>query len=79
MLQDLDIVETIPLDSINSTTFEIILKFATAHKDDEIPERPVEKSIEDLTPEDIRLLDLKNELLFDVMVSPLTLIYVDRF
>jgi S-phase kinase-associated protein 1 len=69
MLEDLENVDTIPLENINSSTFDVILEYATQHKDDIVPEEPVEKSIEDLTEEDLRLLDIEHKKLFEIIVA----------
>ncbi len=69
MLEDLENIETIPLENINSSTFDIILEYANLHKNDVIPEEPVEKSIDDLTEEDLQLLDIDHKKLFEVIVA----------
>jgi S-phase kinase-associated protein 1 len=69
MLEDLENVETIPLENISSSTLDIILEYARLHKDDVVPEEPVEKSIEDLTEEDLRLLDIDHKKLFEVIIA----------
>ncbi|KAI8897532.1 E3 ubiquitin ligase complex SCF subunit sconC [Globomyces pollinis-pini] len=69
MLNDLDVVDDIPLPNVTSATMKIIVEYLTHHKDDVIPAEPVEKKLHDISDFDKELLNVVNSTLFDIILA----------
>ncbi|KAJ3315306.1 hypothetical protein HDV04_003699 [Boothiomyces sp. JEL0838] len=70
MVTDLDVADaTIPLPNVRSDILDLVLKYMQIHKGEIIPERPIERAVDDMSDEDKELMKLENSVLFDLILA----------
>ncbi|KAJ3260451.1 hypothetical protein HK103_000593 [Boothiomyces macroporosus] len=70
MVTDLDVADaTIPLPNVRSDILDLVLKYMQIHKGEIIPERPIERAVDDMSDEDKELMKLEHSVLFDLILA----------